>query len=221
MKICTDSLLFGAMVPIRAGDSVLDIGTGSGVLALMAAQKGARRITAVEICGKTCEEADDNFNRSPWASRLQALNQDIQTFAQVAAGGYDLIISNPPFFEQHLKSIDAAKRQVRHTDSLSFAELIAAAAKLLAAHGLFYVLLPVHAVSQFVSLAAVAGLRLKRRTDFRGFADKPAKVSALTFSRIAGNPETAMLTVYASEGVYTQESAGYLQPFLLRFAKVE
>jgi tRNA1Val (adenine37-N6)-methyltransferase len=217
MKVCTDSLLFGAMAPIQAGDRVLDIGTGCGLLALMAAQLGAAAVTAVELCPLACQEAQSNFQNSRWAPQLQAVNQSIQDFAINDDGAdYDIIISNPPFFADQLKSKTPQKRQARHTDSLPFAELISAVNKLLAASGVFYVLLPCRACAEFEQLAETAGLYLHSRLDYQGFVHTPAKVAALCFRRIAARCATGSMTIYTAPQVYTAASSQYLQDFLLR-----
>jgi len=217
MKICTDSLIFGAMTPVKAGDQVLDIGTGTGLLSLMAAQLGAAEITAVELNPKACQEACHNFSQSPWTNRLTAVNTDIQSFQQSVARHYDLIISNPPFFAEHLKSGDIHRQQARHTGSLPFQALISAVDNLLSASGLFYVLLPVTAVKLFTNLAQTSGLYPTRQIHYQAIAGKPPKVAALCFSRKKMEPETETLLIYQSSGVYTPASSAYLQPFLLRF----
>ncbi len=219
MKICTDTVLFGAMAPIKRGDYVLDIGTGTGVLALMAAQLGAAAVNAVELTQQAYQEADINFNNSPWAGRLQAVHQDIRSFALTADRQYDLIISNPPFFENHSKTRDVLRNTARHTDQLPFADLIGIAGQLLAPQGLFYLLLPVHAAAKFSTQALAAGFYPVNRTDFRGYAHKEAKVSALTFSRTAAVFSPRLLTIYESHNVYSPDSTAYLTNFLLRFAE--
>ncbi|HEY8099002.1 MAG TPA: methyltransferase [Methylobacter sp.] len=219
MKICTDAVLFGAMAPVNPGDRVLDIGTGTGVLALMTVQLGAAAVTAVELTEEAFKEADINFNNSPWAKRLEAVHQDIQSFSLTGERQYDLIISNPPFFENHLKTVDTLRNTARHTDQLPFADLIGVAASLLSPQGLFYLLIPVHAVAKLSAQALAAGFYLIRQTDFRGFAHNEAKVSALTFSRTAAVFTARVLTIYASHNVYSQDSKTYLADFLLRFAK--
>jgi tRNA1Val (adenine37-N6)-methyltransferase len=219
MKICTDTVLFGAMAPVNQGDRVLDIGTGTGVLALMAAQLGAAEVTAVELTEEAFKEADINFNNSPWVKRLEAVHQDIQSFAITADRQYDLIISNPPFFENHLKTVDALRNTARHTDQLPFADLIDIAGSLLSAQGLFYLLIPAHAVAKFSTQALAAGFYLINQTDFRGYAHNEAKISALTFSRTADVCSARLLTIYESRNVYSSDSEAYLAGFLLRFAK--
>ncbi len=98
MKVCTDAVLFGAMAPVKRGDSLLDIGAGTGLLSLMGAQLGAGQITAVELTLSAYEEATLNFKNSPWAEQLEAVYADIQSFAAHSVNHYDLIICNPPFF---------------------------------------------------------------------------------------------------------------------------
>ena len=219
MKICTDAVLFGAMVPVNQGDQVLDIGTGTGVLALMAAQQGATKVTAVELTQEAFKEAEINFNNSPWAEKLEAVHQDIQSFALTVDRQYDLIISNPPFFENHLKTADTLRNTARHTDQLPFSDLIGAAGQLLSPQGLFYLLIPAHAVAGFSAQALAAGFYLVNQTDFRGYAHNEAKVSALTFSRTAEVFTARLLTIYETHNVYSRDSEGYLADFLLRFAK--
>lgn len=219
MKVCTDAVLFGAMAPVKRGDSVLDIGTGTGVLALIAAQLGADEVIAVELTAQAYQEACLNFSRSPWADRLEAVHQDIRSFAGSAGRHYDLVISNPPFFENHFKSASPLRMAARHSDQLPFADLLAIAGQLVAPQGLLYLLAPVHASIKIAELALRAGFYLIRRIDFRAYAHSTAKVSALTFSRTKAESVSEILTVYESGGVYTAESERYLSNLLLRFAK--
>lgn len=219
MKVCTDSILFGAMTPVNGGERVLDIGAGTGLLALMAAQLGAGRMTAVELTEEAYRECRFNFGASPWADRLEAVHQDIQSFALKAGQPYDLVISNPPFFENHLGAEDSLRHTARHTDQLGYADLIEIADRLVSPQGLLYLLLPVHAVPKVAAAASAAGFHLIRQTDYHGFAHSKARVAALIFSRIAAVLAKERLIVYESAGVYTQASERYLSAFLLRFLK--
>ena len=218
MKVCTDATLFGAMMPLMGGEAVLDIGTGTGLLALMAAQLGAGQVTGVELDLAACREAANNFSHSPWHERLNAVHASIQHFAEQGPKRYDLIICNPPFFDNHSKSVDQGRRQARHTDHLPYPELLKSVQRLLADGGLFYLLLPRQAVEPFTTRAKDNGLYLIEQTDMRGHAHNPAKVSCLTFSRNRSTCETRLLTIYQTHRVYSQESEHYLAPFLLRFA---
>lgn len=218
LKVCTDATLFGAMTPVRGGERVLDIGTGTGLLALMAAQLGASHVTAVEIDPAACREAAANFDASPWRGQLDAVPAAVQGFAQNTEERFDLIISNPPFFENHSKSASSPRNLARHTDRLSYTELIEAVDRLLAPEGLLYLLLPTGAVARITEQAQEVGLLLIGRRDIRGHGHNAAKVAALTLCRQPAPLAWDQIALYRSPGVYSAESETYLSPFLLRFA---
>jgi tRNA1Val (adenine37-N6)-methyltransferase len=213
MKICSDSLLFGALIPIdKSTQRILDIGTGTGILALMQAQKARaltesslEKITAVELTQAAAGEAQENFSNSPWSEHLDIVTQDIQQFSknfqqnfqknfqqnfqQHSAGhqtvGYDLIICNPPFFVNQTKtSVDNPLRHAaRHSDSLPFTDLCQSIDRLLTDSGRAHLLLPVIAISEFGVAASTAGLKLVERMDIAESPDHPVKIAALTFAR--------------------------------------
>ncbi|TVT55272.1 MAG: methyltransferase [Sedimenticola thiotaurini] len=218
MKVCTDATLFGAMAPIAGGEQVLDIGAGSGLLSLIAMQLGAGSVTAVELTEEACRDAQHNFSASPWSDKLTLLHQSIQLFAAQSKMRFNLIISNPPFFEQHSKSPKALRQIARHTDQLSHVELIHIAASLLDEAGRFYLLIPVHSVERVVTTATDHGLFLTQRVDYAGFEHNQAKVAALIFQRSAEMFVHRRLSIYNAPRIYADESARYLAPFLLRFS---
>src|SRR4051812_5902465 len=144
MKVCTDACLFGAWISEEVKSknskvkSVLDIGTGTGLLSLMFAQKNLQSIIdAVEIDEAAAQQARENFEASPWKERLQIYSTSIKLF--ISEKKYDLIISNPPFFENDLKSDDSKRNLALHSSQLSLEELLDAITKHLKEDGLFAV----------------------------------------------------------------------------------
>lgn len=172
MKVCTDSCLFGAILANLKGQagSVLDIGTGTGLLALMYAQQHPEsQIDAIEIDTDAFKQAEENIKSSPWSAQLLPINEDIRSFEPLNYGrhGYDLIFSNPPFFEQDLKTVDMAKNKAWHSTELNFPELAAKTGKLLKPEGLFAVLIPYHRRLDMQREAETEGLCLSHEVYFR------------------------------------------------------
>ena len=169
MKVGTDGVLLGAWCPVdsRASSSkssksfkgfkVLDVGTGSGLIALMLAQRiqGAQ-ITAIDIDDGAVEQAKYNFGVSPWADRLECHQTALQEVE--GEGIYDLIVSNPPYFQDSLKNPDSQRAMARHTDTLSYEELLKHGARLLTKEGILALVLPIEAEQQIITLAQSLGL---------------------------------------------------------------
>lgn len=142
MKVSTDSCIFGAIVSPENAQHILDIGTGTALLALMLAQKSVAQIDAVEIDESAFGQACQNVENSIWRSKIRVFREDIRIFAQKTDFLYDLIVSNPPFFVNSTKSENSQKNLARHTDSLSFLDLIEVVQKLLTEKGTFAIILP-------------------------------------------------------------------------------
>jgi tRNA1Val (adenine37-N6)-methyltransferase len=167
MKVCTDACLFGGWVAAKIRNpkseirNLLDIGTGTGLLALMYAQKNPPAIIdAVEIDEAAAQQAKENFQASPWKERLRVYNTSIQQFLPERKAGknpgtqqYDLIVANPPFFENDLKSDNTKRNVALHSAELSLEELLNAVNKNLKEDGSFAVLLAHHRTEQFINLA--------------------------------------------------------------------
>jgi len=226
MKICTDSLIFGAMMPVTAGDRVLDIGAGTGILSLMAMQLGSAHVTAVELTPPAAQEAQLNAANSRWAKQIDVIEQDIVNYCATAAKlaeqpRFDLIISNPPFFDNHLKNQDKLRNTARHTDTLSFGDLLAVCGSLLRDDGRCYLLVPLGQVAAIEALAQDQQLQLTHQCALITQVGSHAKLGALTFKKtdVPVTPISDTLTVYAEHQQYTPQSAAYLSEFLLRFAR--
>ncbi len=141
MKVSTDACLFGALIaPQNLPSTILDIGTGTGLLSLMLAQRFDSKIVAVEIDPLAAADAIFNFEHSPWKHRLSLITGDIKSL--LFSNSFDCIISNPPFFENDLKSPSSSKNMARHTEHLTLENLTVIVSNLLSDDGEFWVLLP-------------------------------------------------------------------------------
>jgi len=169
MKVGTDGVLLGAWADTTNAQKVLDIGTGSGVVAIMLAQRttGAT-IHGIEIDECAHQQATANMANSPWADRLVAIHKPIQDYAKLSREEYDLIVSNPPFFSGGTFSLNENKKNVRHTVKLPHGDLLIAARKLLSKNGKLCLILPL-----------IEGLRIKELArSYRLFCTKITKVKA-------------------------------------------
>ena len=168
MKVCTDACIFGAWIAEKISGSMLpvasclDVGSGTGLLSLMFAQKNPDVvIDAVEIEKNACEQAKENFSNSKWNNHLKIFYTDAKDF--VAQRKYDLIISNPPFYENELLSNEKNKNIAKHDEGLMLKDLITIIKKHLAATGYFAILLPWHRIKYFEDLAEESNLFLQQK----------------------------------------------------------
>ena len=142
MKIGTDGTLLGAWVDVKGAENILDIGTGTGVIALMTAQRNLEtKVTAIEINDDAVIDATFNIKESPWADRVELKETSLQDFK--TEGKYDVIVSNPPFFENSLRSNSANRNNARHTDSLHYSDILKFAEIHLTTGGVLAMILPV------------------------------------------------------------------------------
>ena len=174
MKVGTDGVLLGAWAPVEGVEKALDIGTGTGLVALMLAQRmSAGNITAVELDAAAAKQAEDNFSASPWADKLNVVPEAIQDFAKQSAAVFDLIVCNPPFFSGGTFSANQDRNNVRHTIKLPHGDLLAAARKLLKPSGKFCLILPFIEGLRFQELARNYKLHCTAITEVYPKKDKP------------------------------------------------
>ena len=196
MKVGTDTVLLGAWVKVDQAQSVLDIGTGNGTIALMLAQRCLENSTidAVEIETADVIQADENFQNSPWNGRIQLHHTSIQNFFPQKK--YDLIVSNPPYFNNSQRPPDVKRHQARHTISLSYDDLIGAAIRLLKDDGKFNVVLPFTEGLHFLDLAKQYGLFCSRQYSFRTRSEKSIERWLLEFSKNQQAAERGEILLY-------------------------
>ncbi len=217
MKVCTDACVLGAFADV-SGSIILDIGTGTGLLGLMAAQRNpTARVDAVELDDRAFEQATENVANSPFANRVRVWQGAIQEYQPPPQ--YDRILTNPPFYANSLRSPDAAANRAHHADELPFADLVAAANRLLAPGGQWWVLLPPFEMGQLTALAAETGLYQSARLLLRHHARKPVFRVVAGFCR---KPMVAIseqiLNIYETDGrTFTPAFRTLLQPFYLIF----
>nr|WP_299382990.1 methyltransferase [Allomuricauda sp.] len=218
MKIGTDGVLLGAWASVdHHPQSILDIGSGTGLIALQLAQRSAAELVdAIELDGNAYEQCVENFEASPWSDRLFCYHAGLDEFVEEMDAEYDLIVSNPPFYSEEMPSGSTARDMARQESSLPFHELVAGVSKLLSQKGLFSVVVPYKAEEEFKGLAKEVGLFPKRLLRVKGTAAGPVKRSLLEFSFQESDPEENTLTIERERHQYTQEYIQLTQPFYLK-----
>ncbi|MEG1616956.1 MAG: methyltransferase [Bacteroidales bacterium] len=219
MKVGTDGVLLGAWCDVSNASRILDIGTGTGLISLMIAQRNATaQIDAVEIDEDAFKQASFNFAASPWSCRLHPIKCSFTDFEFRKEQKYDLIVSNPPYFEDSLKADCKKRTMARHTDSLSFDSLIQGASALLAENGILSLVYPVDADVRINALASGNGLVCVRKTWVKGNPASPVKRVLAEF--VHSSQETALkeeeLVVEVDRHVYTSEYTRLTRDFYLK-----
>ncbi|RZJ36370.1 MAG: methyltransferase domain-containing protein [Flavobacterium sp.] len=217
MKVGTDGVLLGAWTPIpEHAHSILDIGAGSGVIALMLAQRSnAEQVDALEIDDDAYEQAVENFEDSPWSDRLFCFHAGLDEFIDEPEDEYDLIVSNPPYHTEEYFSADEKRNVARFVDSLPFETLVEAAALLLSETGIFSVIIPYKAEPAFLALAEAQNLFPIRITRVKGVAHAEIKRSLIAFSRTHAEPEINELVIEISRHNYTADYIALTREFYL------
>ena len=213
MKVGTDGVLLGAWADVRTAETILDIGTGCGLIALMAAQRSKARITAIDIDESATLQSRANFLSSPWHERIEAIHTAVQQFQP----GYffDLIICNPPFFKNALKTPYHERNLARHNDTLSFESLVSHVNRLLSENGKFVFILPVDEAYEVIHIASSRHLHINRCCNVYSREDKlPNRILAeLSRKESAGGIE--LFTIRDHNNRYTAEYKELTKDFYL------
>lgn len=221
MKVCTDACLFGAWTAAIINDveiaptNILDIGTGTGLLSLMMAQVSSAQIDAVEIDSGAAIQTTANCKASPWKEQIKVIHNQVQALEKNDKL-YDFIISNPPFYEQDLKSPDVYKNIAHHSDALTLKELLASVNKLLSQNGQFAVLLPFERKALFLAMAEKEGFYLVKSTDVQQTEKHLPFRTMLLFSRTQKTVKTDSMVIKMNNE-YSPEFRALLTPYYLPF----
>ncbi|AHM75416.2 tRNA1(Val) (adenine(37)-N6)-methyltransferase [Yersinia hibernica] len=219
MKVGTDGVLLGAWAPVEKARKVLDIGCGSGLIALMLAQRTPSEvmIDGVELEPEAAQQASSNAAQSPWAERICIYAQDVHQFASNHLHQYDLIVSNPPYFAPAVACRDEARDTARYTGSLTHDALLNCVEQLITEDGIFCVILPHDLGAELARLAEQQHWFIRCKVDIRDRPGKPLHRMLLTLSRQAGETELQQLDLRQSEGVYSPEFCALISEFYLNY----
>ncbi len=216
MKVCTDACILGAWFAekIPTYSSVLDIGSGTGLLMLMLAQKNKADIDGIELDLPSFKQLKENIGRSKWSAQLKVFPGDVRSFSFPVK--YDFIIVNPPFFEGDLLSPSEEKNMAKHSGSLTLAELIRVMSANLQPAGSFGILLPFHRVTEFEALALEAGFCIREKLLIRQTPAHPYFRAVMHFGQGKENyPLQTELVIQTEDGVYTPEFTELMKDYYL------
>ncbi len=218
MPLSTDSVLLGAWVDVNNDQHLLDVGSGSGIVSLMIAQRNPNcTIEAVEIDYESHQQGLDNIRRSPWADRIYTFHLSFQEFVQQTLIKYDHIVSNPPFYQQDLQSPHPHRTIAKHAHLLSFSELIEGAAAILSDKGKLSVIIPFAEKDYFIRECLKRELFCIRYTSVRSTTQSPFIRSLVTFGKEPQPIEEDSLTLYENNPQEPTEAYRQLTyPFYLK-----
>lgn len=218
MKIGTDSVLLGAWTSIDKNPfSILDIGAGTGVIALMLAQRSnAELIDAVEVDDNTYEQCVNNFEQSHWGDRLFCYHTSLEAFTEEIEDKYNLIVSNPPFYSEDYKTENKQRDLARFTDAMPFGHLVDNASKLLSDNGTFSVIIPFKEEVKFIDLASKANLFPNNILHVKGNPASEIKRSLIAFSFRESDIKIEELIIETERHQYTEEYINLTKDFYLK-----
>lgn len=218
MRVGTDAVLFAQWVELSSSDSVLDVGTGTGVIPLILAQKGVGSVDAVELDSDSYEEASLNFRISVYSDKLSVVHNDVRVYADNAEKKYDLIVSNPPYYASDVKPIKEKKVMARHVSTLSFKDLLVAAKKMMKEDARFALVLPFYESRLFIKEAENVGFYLQKEFLISPIEGKdPNRVNMQFVLKEVESVERQLFTIRNKDYSYTKEYKEFLKDYYLDF----
>ncbi|MFN7013071.1 MAG: tRNA1(Val) (adenine(37)-N6)-methyltransferase, partial [Bacteroidia bacterium] len=197
---------------------ILDIGTGSGILALMMAQKSEAEITAIEIEENACKQAQINFKNSKWKNRIHLKNTSFQDFSAECTDKFDIIISNPPYFKNSLKPAKSGRAIARHTDSLNIDELFNCAARLMHFNSTLNIIFPSVHKEQLIQEASKNNMYLDHICEIQPNAEKATNRVIMSFSLTKKKLKHEKIVIELDRrNHYTNEYIQLTKDFYLKF----
>ncbi|MCW3124700.1 MAG: tRNA ((6)-)-methyltransferase [Bacteroidetes bacterium] len=216
MKVNTDGVLLGAWADVTGANTILDIGTGTGVLAMMLAQKNQQaHIDAIDIDEAACLQAGENFDACLWQNRLSVYHVSLQDFSTECL--YDVIISNPPYFIDDSNGLDQRKNFAKHSITITYEDLVAGIDRLLAAEGRAFIVLPLFNLSIFKSLALACPLHITQCTEVTAVTGKSAYLALIELRREKTSYITTHLQIQNTDNTFTGQYKGLTRDFYLKF----
>ena len=214
MKVGTDGVLLGAWARVGHCKRILDVGTGTGLVALMAAQRSGAEVVGIDLDADAVSQAAENAAASPWSDRVRIMEADAKEFSDIQL--FDAILCNPPYFENSLKCPDAARTMARHTDTLTFDELAKNAARLLASEGELSVVIPYDRATDMTVSAACYGLFATRQTVVCPVQGGKPKRMLMAFSKQGEAHAPVTLYIQDVQRCYTPEYVLLVEDFYLK-----
>lgn len=220
MKVTTDASLLGAYANVKSAQRILDIGTGTGLLSLFAAQRTSAAIDAVELDAQAATQARINFNNSPWPERLSLIEVDIRDYADQQPQRYDCILTNPPFFTDSTPNACDRASLARHNSQLPLIDLIKAIDQLLTENGQVWILLPLQESETLLKLAEPLHLYPQERMLVRNSNQHEVHREIMTLGRQPADIKQSIFTLYKEHPFHTHAAAALFEPYYTRM-KVE
>lgn len=220
MKVGTDGVLLGAWANVEKSQRILDVGTGTGLIAIMLAQRTNSNVNidAIEIDDSAYQQAIENIKSCPWNNRLNAIHQSFQDFSANSKNKYDVIVSNPPYFMNGLDAKEESRTKARNADHLPFEELLEGSKSLLNPEGRLAVVLPIEEGEYFIRLAKLTGFYLSKMIHVLPNPGKPTKRYLLEFSlELCAVFEDELIVENGQRHVYSPEYIELTKEFYLKF----